>query len=111
MGAAAGQRQVAAPKTYISEQRARDILGTCLRDAGYRVLADWKLELGSTLLVLDGFDPEAEVGYEYWSAPQNEGRSLPQLASPRLLLLDGGEPAELVRVCSEFVNSLKGDPS
>ena len=52
----------------LTELAARAILGTHFRRAGFRILRDEAISLGSKTVWLDGFDPEHNVGYEYISA-------------------------------------------
>lgn len=51
----------------LSERDGRVVLKEAFESQGYRIVEDYLLQLpeGGEPVLLDGFDPEARVGYEY----------------------------------------------
>ena len=92
----------------ISEVQARRELDALFRDAGFRILNDEPLPNSHIEVVLDGYDPERRVGYEYIDereAALSLGRAEQEGAASdhRLLIIDACSLDELRRVASLFL--------
>lgn len=92
----------------ISEVQARRELDLLFRDAGLRILNDEPLHGSAIEVVLDGYDPERHIGYEYIDASE-AAQSLGTEArvklgrDHRLLFLDACSLDELRRAASSFL--------
>ena len=78
------------------------------RDAGFRILNDEPLEESHIEVVLDGYDPEKKVGYEYISASEaresiSESEADELARHWSLLILRSCSLAHLRRGASEFL--------
>lgn len=94
----------------ISEVQARRELDALFRDAGFRILNDELLPDSPIEVVLDGYDPEQRIGYEYIDASeaaQSLARSEQEKASGdvRVLVLDACSLDELRRTASSFLSA------
>ena len=92
----------------ISEVQARRELDALFRDAGFRILNDEPLPDSPIEVVLDGYDPERRVGYEYidereaalsLARAEQEGAA----RDHRLLIIDACSLGELRRAASLFL--------
>lgn len=85
----ASETTPAAPVNAIPEIEARVILADMFRAAGYRIVYDVPLELGAATVAIDGFDPEARVGFEYRAADEQAAwdGALPEGAGVKLLVI------------------------
>lgn len=59
----------------MTETEGCALLRTLFEAAGLRVVADHPFDLDGTTLLLDGFDPEAKIGFEYITRSAGDRRS------------------------------------
>ncbi|MCP4446114.1 MAG: hypothetical protein GY811_12325 [Myxococcales bacterium] len=92
----------------VSEVQARQELDTMFRQAGFRVLNDEPLLHSHIEMVLDGYDPEQKVGYEYIdsreaaeSISRKEGDALSR--DSRILIVRSCSIDELRHAASSFL--------
>ncbi len=92
----------------ISEVQARRELDILFRDAGLRILNDEPLLGAAIEVVLDGYDPERHIGYEYIDASEaaqslSADERVNLARDHRLLFLDACSLDELRRAASSFL--------
>lgn len=97
-----------------SEMVARALLAEQFRRAGYRVRYDVTVgEPGRFEFTVDGYDPEARVGYEYIALEERETdlveselRALANESDYRILVLDAAAPEALTGLAEAFLDAL-----
>lgn len=99
----------------ISEAQARLVLDAMFRDAGLRILNDEPLGESLMEVMLDGYDPERGVGYEYIAASESamsmsEEEQQAVTEEGRILVVRSCSMEELRRRASEFLAALPAAP-
>jgi hypothetical protein len=95
--------------TPLSELDARVLLADGLRRAGYRIHHDVARPAGRVTVVLDGWDPERQVGFEYVARfagdPPIDDEARAALG-PRVLVVEPGDEAAVRAALDRFLASL-----
>ena len=95
----------AEPPPTITEIEARVILTEAFRAAGYRILYDVPVPLGSATVAIDGFDPEKKVGFEYRAAAETAAWTgdLPAGIDARILVIDAADRDTVEQKAAAFL--------
>lgn len=98
------------PGETLDEASARRLLAARFRAAGLRVLEDVSLDTDGVSLVVDGFDPERRVGYEYVASEERdleleagERRRLSAQPGLRILVLDAADAGAVEQAADRFL--------
>jgi hypothetical protein len=111
------------PIDGLSEEAGRAILRAAFQQAGYEIVEDYKFDEDGVSVVLDGYDPKRQVGYEYLTREAGDkddfsGKEIGKLLKENergkvhLLLIDGeGRPDKemLEYLAKNFLKKLVED--
>jgi hypothetical protein len=104
----------------LSEDIARELINRRFARSGYSLQADYRFHHGDTLVTLDGFDPERQVGFQYISHADQDVvtdhdvsttlalKELEAEGQTRVLIIHDGEAPtgdELIAIVDEFLGA------
>lgn len=104
----------------LSEELARELITRRFSRSGYTMQADYRFHHGDTLVTLDGFDPERQVGFQYISHADQDVvtdhdvsttlalKELEAEGQTRVLIIHDGEAPtgdELIAIVDEFLGA------
>lgn len=87
----------------LDEQRGREVLKRVFQEAGFAVIEEFPLTLGSFRLVLDGYDPERRVGYEYITTADGDREALHEAIVEELDRLNQAGLVHLFLIDEQFI--------
>jgi len=102
----------AARVSPIPEVEARLILSAMFRAGGFRIVYDVPVAVGSRVIALDGYDPEAKVGFEYRATEEMAAWSgeLPAELVGKILIVAATDRDGLEQRAEAFLKSAATQP-
>ena len=87
----------------VDERAGRAVLKRVFEQAGIRILEEYPLMLGSYKLLLDGYDPERRIGYEYVTTAGGDREALHEAVIGELDRLNETGLMHLFLVDEQFI--------
>jgi hypothetical protein len=87
----------------VTEFEGRAVLKQVFVRAGLTVLEDFPLLLGNYQLLLDGYDPERRIGYEYITTANGDREALHEAAVEELDRLNGCGLLKIFLIDEQFI--------
>lgn len=91
----------------VDEATGRAVLKRVFEQAGLSILEEFPLMLGRYQLVLDGYDPERRIGYEYITSAEGDREALHEAVIGELDRLNETGLLHLFLVDEQFIPDLE----
>lgn len=91
----------------LDERQGRAVLKEVFEEAGFTVVEEFPMTLGSFQLVLDGYDPERRVGYEYITTADGDREVLHEAVVEELDRLNEAGLLHLFLIDEQFIPDSK----